>query len=196
MFNALLVTLAGAALLAPTIARRVAWRRANRPNATPQLAIGSASVVNVPYVARTHEDWTERDWRAVHTAQPRPEYEGLHPDDERDGDSWIAMLRASGHTVVAIDSAAMTDERANVLLGNAEFERFDRMCSRGMAHVDTICKATIERWMAEYDQWCDANPSEALAVAMHDTHEWIERERGAVTKEFERIMLAEALLVS
>jgi hypothetical protein len=110
--------------------------------------------------------------------------------------SWIDMLRKSGHTVVAIDSAVVTDERANMLLGNVEFERFDRMCSRGMAHVDTICKATIERWQRDYDDWCSDHPSEAL----DDTKRWIERERGANTIEFERIVermtLAEALLVS
>jgi len=213
LLNAVLLAAAGAVLLAPYALRYALWRRANRR--VPTYAPGRAAltsgahqtesllaicasptvVLNGPYVAQHPDEWSERDWRAIHTARIEPDYEGIAADDDgADGASWIATIRAQGYLVESVPDDATRAEREAIMATNREFEKFDLMCSRGMAHVDTICRSTMRRWEREYADWCAEHPDEAL----EDTREWIAREdsKGAVTREFERIMMAEALLVS
>jgi hypothetical protein len=214
--DAILIAAAGAVILAPYLIRRALWYRVNRrtrlaPTYAPgrvaitgndQLAIAGVLVpaesVNTPYL-------TTRDWLSLHTARIEPDYEGLSPDDELDGESWVTSVRAAGYEVTAYTSdeierqTAHAEREAQRALSD-EFERFDRMCSRGLAHVETICAATIERWQDDWRQWEAEHVSEATQIELAETREWIEREKSANTIEFERIVamnnLAEALLGS
>jgi hypothetical protein len=205
--HAILISAAGVVLVAPYLIRWWLWRRANNAVAVyapGRAAIGitaqqralayahSLAVVNEPYVTRHPAQWTEREWRPLHNAILAPDYEGIAVDDPDDGADWINTVRQAGYSVeLAAEPHTPNAERAAALLANRDFERFDRMMTRGMSHVDTICSATMQRWQDEWRQWCDAHPTEATAVELADTRDWIERERGAVTTEFERIMTAE-----
>jgi hypothetical protein len=205
--HGLLIAAAGAVIVAPYLVRYTLWRRANKP--TPVYLSGHAplaisaepsvdnvlrAALNVPYVTRHPSEWSERDWRAIHAAEPRPDYEGIAGNDPEDGASWIATIRAQGYLVEPVPDDATRAEREAIMETNREFERFDRMCTRGMQWLDVVAADTIARWEREYADWCAEHPSQAL----EDTREWIAREdsQGAVTREFERIMLANALLVS
>jgi hypothetical protein len=218
--HALLITGAGAVIVAPYALRYALWTRANRPARLPArvnhaerrtltqagaLAYAHATgALNAPYVPRqlvSHPaQWSERDWAPLHTAIVAPDYEGLHCDDEADGDAWIDSLRSVGYSVDVLtdDELAELAEREEQRTVNAMFDRFDRMMTNMMPHVDTICAATIERWQADWNRWCDDHPSEAASAELATVHHWIDREheRLSATGEFERLTLAEALLVS
>lgn len=193
MFNAVLLTAAGVVILAGALASHVlAWRTANKPTQTsvrPTLALSAGVAVNpVAYVG-------ERDWLApaanVNVPMLRPDYEGLY--DDADADTYIADLRRAGYHIARAQTSI---ERAQTRQANEEFERFDRIMTGMVERMWATNRATLTRWSADWEQWKLDHPSETVAAELDETHRWIEREKGAVTQEFERIMMAEALLVS
>jgi hypothetical protein len=163
------------------------------------VAADAAGLVNAPYGATTAAgevvEADERDYLAA-AARPcakelAPDYEGLHRDDPTSADEWIGDLRRAGHTVTCAQTSI---ERAYHRQTNEEFERFDRMMHAMLDRMWITNRARITRWDADWRQWKIDHPTEAIAADLNETREWIEREKGAVTLEFERIMTAEALV--
>lgn len=194
MFNALLLTTAGVVILSATLASRaVAWHAANK-TATPAEPV--RAIASTPGHFATYDPNENyvylNDWLApavqINAPMLRPDYEGL--DDETDGDAWVDALRHAGHDVAR---AVVPMSRAYVRATNDEFERFDRITTRMMSRVDTICKSTIQRWQDEWEDYSRAHEFECSTIEIERIKDWCTSEVAKLPQDFR---LAEALLVS
>lgn len=172
--NTILLSAAGAVVVAAFLARRIMWKRANGPSITPTTArfvLGVAALM--PRFAVVDDD------TGVITISGPCEYE--HEGTTEQLTPGRDLARVPERKIGLTSRERAEQERHAEREVSRMFERFDRMMTNGMAHVDTICAATIQRWIDEAD----------AEAELADLRVWLTAERPIVEREY-----AHALLIS
>lgn len=194
--NAILLSAAGVAITLAYLARRIVWLRANRPADTAIRWLSPAEFVQntrdatlavftptgVPWITIHREVIVDDDTGEITISGPT-EYEHEGTTEHLTPGAELARVPEVKEVLTSRERAEQERhaERARVREISDMFERFDRMTTRGMAHVDTICAATIQRWIDEADAECE----------LAKLHEYFTAEQPLIERAY-----AEALLVS